>query len=186
MDDEEKTEWINYHKLIGNKYYRCKNFPKAADIYLEALTAAKINKDDGTTLTMLCNLASCMISQEYYYSAVHLLDEALKMKPGHARALERRAVAYSSMGKIEEAEKDIKAGLACVQDKKLKSKFNDLLSTMIRDKQKKREMYKKMVDVKVKPKDVYIPGWLKKVVSIAVKPVSWVGGFLRFCKRKKA
>lgn len=127
-----------------------------------------------------------MISQEYYYSAVHLLDEALKMNPGHARALERRAVAYSSMGKIEEAEKDIKAGLACVQDSKLKSKFNELLSIMIRDKQKKREMYKKMVEVKVKPKDVYIPDWVKKVVFIGVKPVSWVGGFLRFCKRKKA
>ncbi|OMJ90277.1 hypothetical protein SteCoe_7389 [Stentor coeruleus] len=80
-----------------------------------------------------------MISQEYYYSAVHLLDEALKLD--HVRVLEMRAVAYNSISKLEEAEKNIKAGLMRVQDKKLKSKINDLYRAMIKDKYKKREMY---------------------------------------------
>ena len=144
---EEQAEWLAYHKLIGNKYYRSGNITKAIEVYMETLTASKILKDDSATVTVLCNLASCMISQGQAQAAVNILKEALAMQPGHPRALERRAFALCEMGMLEEAEEDLKNGIKSAGEKNLVEKMKQMLLKVHADKRKNKEMYKKMVRI---------------------------------------
>lgn len=184
MDKEEKQEWVYYHKLIGNKYFRSKNYEKATEIYMQTLTAAKILEDKNTVVIVLCNLASCMINQNQFNSAIYLTQQALNIQPENPRAYERRAQAFSSVGNIQEAENSLHTGLKYSSDNKsLETKMKKMLSDLHKDKAKSKEIYKKMIENKSKL-DVFIPKWLVKVTKIALYPFSAFSNLTSMCKRK--
>jgi tetratricopeptide (TPR) repeat protein len=183
LSSEEQSEWLCYHKLIGNKYYRCGNINKATEVYMDTLMAAKILKDDHTTVSVLCNLASCLIFQAQAAPAISLLNQALAITPGFPRALERRAAAYNLIGKIEEAEADLKTGINTVHEKTLENKMKNMLEKIQIDKRKKKEMYKKMIEPK---KNIIIPDWVTKIIQLTIIPFTLINKLKSFCKRKQS
>ena len=150
---------------------------------MDTLVAAKILKDDFTTILVLCNLASCLLLQGQASAAINILNQALVLQPNHPRALERRATAYYQIGKIENAESDLKTGLQCVNDKKLENKMKDILQSIKVDKEKKKQMYKKMIE---KKKKVDLPDWVTNITKIAVVTFECFSSFKNVCRRKKS
>lgn len=73
---DEKARWIEAQRQKGNDTFRDQEFAKAADFYIQALTAL----DFGDTaeekaacqltlqLPLTCNLAACMLMMEVRYS----------------------------------------------------------------------------------------------------------------------
>lgn len=182
LSEEEQTEWLGLHKLIGNKYYRCGNVQKAIEVYMETLTAAKVLKDENTMVTMLCNLASCMISQKQASAAVSILKEVFLVQPGHSRALERRAAAYIEMGMLVEAKADLVNALKNAPDKAMQEKITQVLQKLQVDQRKNKEMYKKMIDDK---SNFLLPNWVAKATSILIVPFSWFTRIKSFCCKRK-
>ena len=152
-------------------------------MYMDALTASKILKDDNTTVAILCNLASCMIYQNQYDSALTILQQALNLQPNYARALERRAFVYNAMGKIEKAQEDLINGINNAKDKNLEDKMKEMLRKNHFDLKEKKEMYKKMIEVK---KNIVIPTWITKSIKLLIVPFTWISNLGNMCKRKRS
>lgn len=183
MSADEKTEWVSVHKLIGNKYYRSGNYNKAQEVYFETITAAMILKDEDTVVVVLCNLAMCLISLNNYSGAVNMADKALKIRPNHSGALEKRARAYFGMGRVQEAESDLNQAIQYCDDKKLCVKLNEFKEKVGQEKVKTEKLYKKMVK-KPNTSKVELPAWVLRVTKVLVGPIGWVSN-LGFCKKRK-
>uniref|UniRef100_K3WPT8 Uncharacterized protein n=1 Tax=Globisporangium ultimum (strain ATCC 200006 / CBS 805.95 / DAOM BR144) TaxID=431595 RepID=K3WPT8_GLOUD len=122
LDNEEKAKWIEEQRLKGNDLFRDQEYAKAADSYIQALTAL----DFGNTpeekaacqlnlqLPLTCNLAACMLMMEQWEKARQMCTEALKINPKYVKALQQRGRAHTKMNMFDDARNDIREAIAAV------------------------------------------------------------------------
>jgi tetratricopeptide (TPR) repeat protein len=174
-------------KLIGNKYYKAKNYEKAKDFYFEAITAAEIIKDQDTTVTAMCNMSMCLLNLQNFSSALSMLNKALELQPANPLIFEKRARIYLSMNRLEQAEVDIQSGKELSQSKSTDLKFQDLSEKLNTDKKKHKEMYQKMMKTS-KKQQVHLPSWISTFLKPVLSFMSIFATLKTFCncRRKKS
>ncbi|CAG9329244.1 unnamed protein product [Blepharisma stoltei] len=183
LDNDEKQEWLSYHKLIGNRLFKNKKYEDAVKIYMEALIAAKLLGDNNCGAVLLCNLSSCMLSLNKPENAENLATQALLFKENHQRALERRAQARYKMGRSDLAEEDLKLGLRFVEEVALKKKMIELSNQIAQDNMKAKELYKRMINNdndEERPEGFSL---IKTVAQILLIPYTIASNLKNTCKK---
>ena len=152
---------------------------------METITAAKILKDEDTVVVVLCNMAMCLISLENYSAAVTMAEKALKIRPSHSGALEKKARANFAMGKVQEAENDIAQAIQACEDRQVCVKLNEFKEKIRQAKASTDRMYKKMIQKPAKNPKVELPKWVLNLTKVLIGPISWVSSLGGLCKRKQ-
>lgn len=153
---------------------------------METITAAKILKDEDTVVVVLCNMAMCLISLENYSAAVTMAEKALKIRPTHFGALEKKARANFAMGKVQEAENDISQAIQVCEDRQVCVKLNEFREKIKQAKVSTNRLYKKMIQKPLKSSSkVELPKWVFTLTKVLIGPISWVSSLGGFCKRKQ-
>ncbi|CCI44054.1 unnamed protein product [Albugo candida] len=98
QNDEEREIWMREQKKLGNEAFDRKEYLRAADIYLQALTGMTNAKPAVSwmidyQLQLTCNLAACMLMTKQWHKAKLMCDNALALKSTHVKALQQRAKA---------------------------------------------------------------------------------------------
>jgi len=128
MSRKDKFEAIPVLKEKANEFYRQQRYVEAAQQYaiaitcLESLSVFPVEEDTGQTtreakqemlksLNILCrlNFAACKLKTNEYNLVIEQCSEILKEDPKNPKALFRRGVAYSRLGRdLELARQDFK------------------------------------------------------------------------------
>jgi len=99
----------------GNDFYNAKEFDKARDCYVRALSIMKLVKGTNpmdhaevvkNKLACLMNLGSACMGLKLYGEAITYLNEAEEENPDDLRLLLRRGRAYAQRGDFDEAKRD--------------------------------------------------------------------------------
>lgn len=94
-------------KEEGNTAFKAKDYPRAIELYSQALEVDPTNKDMNAKI--LQNRAQAHINLKDYDAAIADCTEALRLDPGYVKALKARAKAYAGMEKWEDAVRDYKS-----------------------------------------------------------------------------
>ena len=171
-------------RLIGNKYYKAKNFEKANNFYFETITAASIVKDDSTKVIVMCNMSMCLLALQHYSAAKTMTDKAIEIQPDNLVVYEKRARIFLAMNQIDKAEEDVRKGLELANGcKKDVQKFQDIQEKIRSENSKKKEMYKKMMK-QSQPPPLYLPSWLSTFTKSALSFLSIFSSLKNICRRK--
>lgn len=108
---DEKTA-IDF-KNEGNEALRAKDYPKALQLYEEALSKWG---DEPKDTAMVYNMAVCAYQTKDYDKALKLLDESIAMDYKKETALQYKANIYQLTKNDEEYEKALEAALAASPD----------------------------------------------------------------------
>lgn len=94
-------------KEEGNTAFKARDYPRAIELWSQALEVDPTNKDMNSKI--LQNRAQAYINQKEYDSAIKDCTEALRLDPDYVKALKVRAKAYGAAEQWEEAGRDYKA-----------------------------------------------------------------------------
>lgn len=109
MKDKSEAEIL---KMQGNDEFKKGNIESAIKIYTSALAAAEEDeKGKVTKADIYTNRAACYHQLYDPKKTAEDCTSALKLNPKQAKALIRRAQAYESLEKYEDALKDYEAAL---------------------------------------------------------------------------
>jgi Tfp pilus assembly protein PilF len=87
---------------LGNVYYDTEQYVEAADFYEKALSI------DNKNTNVRCDLATCYLNLKNPDKACTLLKKNIEMDDKHAQSHHNLSVVYNQLGKIKEAEEEMK------------------------------------------------------------------------------
>jgi import receptor subunit TOM70 len=138
MTSDEQEEWIYIARLRGNRYFKAGRYDQAVEVYLGAVSGAKLREDPGQVHLLLCNLSSCLLAQDQPQQAIKVANQVLIDDPKHFRALERRAKAYTVLKQYDNAKADLVQASSLTLDegskRRLQSQLDEILQTEKKDK----------------------------------------------------
>ncbi|TMW68795.1 hypothetical protein Poli38472_006263 [Pythium oligandrum] len=120
---EDKAEWVQQRRNMGNEAFRLQNYQEAADRYVEALTGLDFGStpeerrecEQQSQLPLTCNLAACLLMLEQYEKARRVCDQALQIDARYVRALQQRAKAFVRLLRFDDARQDIATAITTIQ-----------------------------------------------------------------------
>jgi len=116
---DEKCQWIESNKQIGNNLVKENKLEEALDAYLKSLCGFSF-KEDGVSketihekdvelkVPILNNMALCLIRSKKFERALSMLDQVVKIDPKNEKAMMRKCMAYIEMVDYERANKCLK------------------------------------------------------------------------------
>merc|ERR1719163_1114352 len=115
-------------RLKGNRYFKARKFDEALKLYRESLAVRPYEK------ATLLNVAQVYLKKRAWDDALEFCNRAVRIgrRGGadfHAKALSRRATAYSSRkskGDLQEAVNDLKKAMALLQESESKASQQSL------------------------------------------------------------
>ncbi|KAK1948068.1 Protein EI24 [Phytophthora citrophthora] len=115
LDKPAKAQWISTQRQAGNDAFRNGDYQKAAEAYIQALTALdfgssvekKIVCQQELQIPLTCNLAACMLMMEQWEKARLMCDQVLAIDGNCTKALQQRAKAKSKLTQFDEARADV-------------------------------------------------------------------------------
>ncbi|ORX70789.1 TPR-like protein [Linderina pennispora] len=116
LDKEAKKKLAQSLKTRGNKFFMAKRFPKAIEMYTQAL---RFDEDP----VFLSNRAACYAASEENDKVIEDCTRALELEPRYVKALMRRAQAYENIDRFRDSLYDFTT--ACI----LEDFKNNLAST---------------------------------------------------------
>lgn len=117
------VEAATLQKERGNSFFRSGSFDVAAMNYMQALSyleaMSRLDEEEeadrlvmqqaGTVcVALLLNIAACNLKNQDYQRAVLCCEQVMKVEPESQKALFRRGVAFSHLGRTAEALSDLK------------------------------------------------------------------------------
>ncbi|KAI8325112.1 TPR-like protein [Martensiomyces pterosporus] len=96
LDKESRKKLAQSLKSRGNKFFQAKRFPKAIELYTQAL---RFDEDP----VFYSNRAACYAAQDSHEKVIEDCSSALKLEPRYVKALMRRAQAYESTGRFRDS-----------------------------------------------------------------------------------
>lgn len=184
MTPEEQEEWIYIARLRGNRLFKAKLYDQAAEVYLEAVTAAKIVNDQVEVNMLLCNLSSCLLYQGKPQQALRIADQVLAVTPKHLRALERRSKAYSALQQYDNAKADLILAASCTRDETLRRQYGTQIEELRQIEKKDKQTYKRMFESQDTPEEDWFPV-VSSVVSLITLPLRFFRAVGSLCRRKE-
>jgi tetratricopeptide (TPR) repeat protein len=111
LDRSERLCWITDQRASAKVAFDRREFERAAECYIQALTALDFGKTDEekremqqqAQIPLTCNLAACMLMMEQWEKAKRICDQALALDPSCLRALHQRSKALTKLHKFDEA-----------------------------------------------------------------------------------
>jgi tetratricopeptide (TPR) repeat protein len=124
----KKDETAGGKRLKGNRYFKARKFDEALKLYRESLSVRPYEK------ATLLNVAQVYLKKRAWDDALEFCNRAVRIgrRGGadfHAKALSRRATAYSSRkheGDLREAVNDLKKAMALLQESESKASQQSL------------------------------------------------------------
>ncbi|KAH6564882.1 hypothetical protein BASA62_007653 [Batrachochytrium salamandrivorans] len=108
LSTEVRSQLAQEAKVLGNKLYSQKEFARAIEIYTQAILLAP-------TAIFYCNRAAAFANLSKFDDVVNDCTRALEMDKKYLKALNRRATAYESLGRLTDALNDFT--VVCVLQK---------------------------------------------------------------------
>ena len=98
-------------KEEGNSHFKNGDFIRANELYLQALAASDFGKQDGSdqgnvdelVIPVLTNMAACCLQTKEYVKVARFCEQALLLRPGHAKALLRSGIAFYYLKEYDKA-----------------------------------------------------------------------------------
>jgi len=87
---------------LGNIYYDMEQYQKAIDYYEKALVL------DNNNVNVRCDLATCYLNIKNTEKACALLKKNIELDHNHAQSHHNLSVVYKEMGKVKEADEEMK------------------------------------------------------------------------------
>eukprot|EP00359_Climacostomum_virens_P010434 CAMPEP_0204906024 /NCGR_PEP_ID=MMETSP1397-20131031/5757_1 /ASSEMBLY_ACC=CAM_ASM_000891 /TAXON_ID=49980 /ORGANISM="Climacostomum Climacostomum virens, Strain Stock W-24" /LENGTH=200 /DNA_ID=CAMNT_0052074989 /DNA_START=119 /DNA_END=721 /DNA_ORIENTATION=- len=184
MTPDEQEEWIYIARLRGNRLFKANMFEQAAEVYLEAVTAAKIVCDEDQVHTLLCNLSACLLAQGKPQHALKIANQVLIENPKHIRALERRSKAYSALQQYDNAKADLINASSLSQDESSKNQFRAQLEELRIIEKKDKQTYERMFADQDSDEEDWIPV-VSSVVKLFTLPVKLYRAVESLCRRSE-
>ncbi|XP_006119674.2 protein unc-45 homolog B [Pelodiscus sinensis] len=91
-------------KEEGNKYFQAGDYENAINSYTKAM---KLSKDKSLQAVLYRNRAACFLKKESYAQAASDASRAIDISASDIKALYRRSQALESLGKLDQAFKDV-------------------------------------------------------------------------------
>ncbi|XP_073039272.1 LOW QUALITY PROTEIN: peptidyl-prolyl cis-trans isomerase FKBP62-like [Primulina eburnea] len=120
LKTEEKIEAAGKKKEEGNALFKAGKYERASKRYEKAVkyieydtSFSEEEKKQSKALKVSCNLnnAACMLKLKDYKQTEKLCTKVLELESTNVKALYRRAQAYTNVGDLDLAERDIKKAL---------------------------------------------------------------------------
>ena len=101
---EQRCQWIENKKSIGNELFKKQEYAEAIDVYTASLCGLEFGKGISNDqkeyvelklkVPILNNMALCLINQKHYDRALQMLDLVLKSDRKNEKALLRKCSAH--------------------------------------------------------------------------------------------
>ena len=98
IDDKNTVALIT----LGNIYYDTEQYQKGIEYYEKALAL------DGKNVNVRCDLATCYLNLKKPEKALALLKKNIALDYNHAQSHHNLSVVYKEMGKLKEADEEMK------------------------------------------------------------------------------